>query len=335
MAAHLTTERTTTAPGLVAALVDSGIVAPEDRTRAIAIVDGRLAAAPSHDAPRSRILAEIAGYAGAILVVAAGALFLAANWRDLSTVTRVGTLIVGALLLAGAAVGTHVVRPATSSPGDLSVRRRLAGMFGIGAAALSAGALGAWLESRPSPHGAVFDGSVFAVFTVVAVAGYLLAPTVPGQIAVGFGMVTTYLNVTSGWGHGLTLVKALILVALGIGWLALAETGWWHERDTARLVGGAITLLGAHTPVFEDHLRGVAYLALALIGAAAFAVYLRVRAWPYLGIGVIGLTVAATETAVDYLPSATGAAAGLLVAGAMLLATSLVAMRLHRAAPQS
>ncbi|MFN8097962.1 MAG: hypothetical protein U0Q21_06700 [Dermatophilaceae bacterium] len=332
MATALTDARSSTAPGLVAALVDSGIIAPEDRGRAIVILDGRLART-AQETPRSRIFAEIAGYAGGILVVAAGAVFLAANWRDMSTPTRVGALIAGALVLAVAALGARLVRPATPSPGDLSVRRRLAAMLGIGAAVLSAGALGAWLESRPAPHAAVLDGSVFALFTAVALAGYLLAPTVPGQVAVGFGLVTAYLNGTADWSHGLALVKAAILVLIGIGWVVLGEAGWWHESQTARMVGGTLTLFGAQVPVFEDHWRGAAYVVLAVVGAAAFGVYLRVRAWPYLGIGVVGLTLAATEAAVDYLPSATGAATGLLVAGAMLLATSLLAMRLHRSAP--
>lgn len=48
---------------------------------------------------------------------------------------------------------------------------------------------------------------------------------------------------------------------------------------------------------------------------------------------MIGLTLAATEAAVDYLPGRAGAASGLLVAGAMLPATSVVAMRLHKVAP--
>jgi MFS family permease len=332
MNADQATARRRTAPGLVAALVDSGIVSAEDRSRAVEIVERELGPA-GEDAPRSRVLAEIAGYAGGILVVAAGGVFLAANWRNMSTGTRVGALLAGAFLLAVAAVATRLSPSAGTSTADADVRRRLAGAFGIGAAALSAGSLGAYLESRPQPHGTALDGTVFVVLTVVAFAGYLLAPTVPGQVAVGFGLLTAFLNITADWSASWVLVKAATLILFGVGWLALAERRWWHEPETARLVGGGLLLIGAEVPVFEAHWRGAAYLLLAVIGAAAFAVYLRVRAWPYLGIGVVGLTLAATEAAVDYLPSGTGAAAGLLVAGAMLLVTSLVAMRLHRGRP--
>jgi len=60
-----------------------------------------------------------------------------------------------------------------------------------------------------------------------------------------------------------------------------------------------------------------------------FATFVRLREWPYLAVGVIGLTLAATEAAVDFFDGS-GAAIGLLVAGSVLLITSLIAMRLRR-----
>lgn len=331
MNADQATARRRTAPGLVAALVDSGIVSAEDRSRAVEIVERELGPA-GEDAPRSRVLAEIAGYAGGILVVAAGAVFLAASWREMSLATRVGALLLGALVLAGAGLGARLT--GRDTPEDADVRRRLAGAFGIGSAALATGALGTYIEHQHHT-GDGWIALVFGAFTVLALGFYVLAPTVPGQAAVGFGVAATVLNATSGWSDGRTLIKTVILLALGIGWLALAELRWWREPETARVVGGALTLLGAETPVFEGRMQPLAYVLLALVGAVAFAAYVRVRAWPYLAIGVIGLTLAATQAAVDYLPGAAGAAAGLLVAGAMLLATSLLAMRLRKSAGES
>lgn len=162
MAARLT-HSGSTAPGLVAALVDSGIIAPEDRTRAIVILDGRLRNG-ADAAPRSKILAEMAGYAGGILVFTAGAVFLSANRQQMSTTARVGVLAVAALVLAAAALATRLSRPAAAAAADLDLRRRLAGIFGIGAAGLTAGEIGAYLESRPDLHGAALDGSAFAAF---------------------------------------------------------------------------------------------------------------------------------------------------------------------------
>jgi hypothetical protein len=243
MSAHLVERSSTKAPGLVAALVDSGIVAPEDRSRAIAILDHQLGRTAG-EAPRSKILAEIAGYAGGILVVAAGAVFLAASWREMSLATRVGALLLGALVLAGAALGARLT--GRDTPEDADVRRRLAGAFGIGSAALATGALGTYIEHQHHT-GDGWIALVFGAFTVLALGFYVLAPTVPGQAAVGFGVAATVLNATSGWSDGRTLIKTVILLALGIGWLALAELRWWREPDTARVVGGALSLLGAET----------------------------------------------------------------------------------------
>jgi len=109
------------------------------------------------------------------------------------------------------------------------------------------------------------------------------------------------------------------------------------SQSTALIVGSIIGVgifslpysLASYGPI------SLVAMAVATVGAVAFAAYVRVRVWPYLAIGVIGLTLAATQAAVDYLPGAAGAAAGLLVAGAMLLATSLLAMRLRKSAGES
>ena len=195
MSAHLVERSSTKATGLVAALVDSGIVAPEDRSRAIAILDHQLGRTAG-ETPRSKILAEIAGYAGGILVVAAGAVFLAASWREMSLATRVGALLLGALVLAGAGLGARLT--GRDTPEDADVRRRLAGAFGIGSAALATGALGTYIEHQHHT-GDGWIALVFGAFTVLALGFYVLAPTVPGQAAVGFGVAATVLNATSGY----------------------------------------------------------------------------------------------------------------------------------------
>lgn len=323
----------TAASEVVADLVAGGLIAPEESPRAVDIVQGRLGNRPAA-ASGSRIAAEIAGYVGGILVVAAGAVFLAASWDEMGLRTRCLSLLAGALVLAIAAVVTRATVSPTGAAADWDARRRLAGVFGIGAAALVAGTVGVWLDSRLDAATTHYEAVPFAAygsFAVLALAAYLFAPTVPGQAAIGFGATVATFSGTSLALDRPELLTAAVLLALGTAWLALAETGRWHEVETGRVVGGALTLIGAQSSAFGGDHAGLAYLLLAVVGIGAFAVYARFRAWPYLAVGVVGLTLAATEAAVAYIESDIGAAAGLLVAGAMLLVTSLVAMRLHRA----
>ncbi len=335
MEARLTDRNRTGAPvrDMVTALVQSGIIAPEDAPSAVTIVERRLgASAPA--ATGSRIAAEIAGYVGGILVIAAGAVFIAASWNDMGLATRCISLLLGALVLAIAAILTRTTLSHNATAADRAVRRRLAGAFGIGAAALVAGTVGVYLDQQVEPmsqHVELVPFAAYGSFTILALAAYLFAPSVPGQVATGIGAVIAIFSGSSLVLDRPELLHTILLLGLGIGWLALAETRRWHEVETGRVVGAAITLIGTQSAAFGPNHAGLAYLLLAVVGCVAFAVYARFRAWSYLAMGVIGLTLAATESAVDYIESGVGAAAGLLIAGAMLLATSLFAMRLRRA----
>ena len=74
-------ESGSTAPELVASLIDAGIIAPEDRARALALVSERLPTSTSEAAgPTSTLIATLAGYVGGILVLAAGGVFLSLPW---------------------------------------------------------------------------------------------------------------------------------------------------------------------------------------------------------------------------------------------------------------
>ena len=318
-----------TAPGIVTALVDSGIVAADDRERALAIVTQRLGTrrAPASGASNT-LLATLLGYVGGILVVAAGAVFISLQWNQMSVPTRILALAGSALVLA---IVTAVVRLTGEQPVE-SARRQLAGVLGLGASALAAGAHGVFLEDRLKPNTSVIPVWVFGLFTILAVLFYLFSPSLPGQLGIGFGLFILIASGGSALFDGSSLLQGIALLIIGLGWLALAEMGRWREDQTARLVGGALTLLGAQFPMFDgrDNRQILAYVLLTLVGVGAFAAYLRFREWPYLAMGVVGLTLAATEAAVDFIEGS-GAAVGLLVAGVVLLITSLLALRLRRA----
>jgi hypothetical protein len=59
-------------------------------------------------------------------------------------------------------------------------------------------------------------------------------------------------------------------------------------------------------------------------------VFMARPSWPYLAVGVIGVTLAVPEALLDWTEGSVGAAGVLLVSGATLLAASLLGLRLRR-----
>ncbi|MGH3331980.1 MAG: hypothetical protein ACRDPJ_11835, partial [Nocardioidaceae bacterium] len=125
------------------------------------------------------------------------------------------------------------------------------------------------------------------------------------------------------------LVFGLVVLAIGLVWLALAEKGVWREVLVARVIGAAIAVIGAQIPLGSDT-AWVAYVATALVAAAGFAMYVVTRAWPYLAVGVVGVTLAVPEALLDWFEGAMGPAGVLLAAGVTLLAASLLGLRLRQ-----
>ena len=89
---------------VVASLVRHGLVDPERVDEAHALVSSALSGPTAADTPLRRRLAEVAGYVGGALVVAAAVIFLTEEWATLSTTGRVSTLAVIGLVLFGSAV---------------------------------------------------------------------------------------------------------------------------------------------------------------------------------------------------------------------------------------
>ena len=88
-------------------------------------------------------------------------------------------------------------------------------------------------------------------------------------------------------------------------------------------------MLGAQFPVFDDP-AWPGYVATAVVGAAAFWMYVVTRAWPYLATGVIAVTLAVPEALSDWFEGALGAAGVLLATGVTLLVAALAGLRLRQ-----
>ena len=333
MSTPLHTGRDTRTLHRVSALVDEGLVESTRRDDAIGVVDRVLGGQSTQAGPLKRRLAELAGYVGGAFVISAAAIFLTAQWGSLGSGQRVLLSAGVAVLLAvaggsiGAATGAGF---SAIRSGQEPVRRRLTGALLTGAAGSAAGAVGVLFDWQypDTDTGAALTG--FAVLTVLSLVGYLVAPTVVGQLGVATGAMTSVALVVE-QSHGQGIAMGLGTIGLGLVWIVAAERGLWREIASARVIGCVLAVVGAQIPVWDlGDQRWVGYLALALVAAAAFATYVARPAWPYLAAGVIAVTLVIPEALIDWTDNALGPAGALLVAGLTLLTASLLGLRLRK-----
>ncbi len=317
----------------VAALVAAGLLDQAAADEAERVVEGCLAARTPAEAgvPLRRRLAEVAGYVGGAFVVGAAVLFFANTWTDLALAAQVGILWVIAVLLVvagGALTASAGGRTALREPAE-DVRRRLVSVLMTGAALAAAGGTGVWLDEALADEELVVLLAAL-VGLLVASAGYVLAASTVGQGAMAFA---AFMMIPAGLAvfyedFGPTAIGVLVL-ALGVIWLVVAEGGLWRELLPARVIGLVLALVGAQIPLGGDRLW-VGYGLTALVGAVAFAAYLARRAWPYLAAGVVGVTIAVPEAVDDIAGESLGAAGVLLATGLALLAAALLGLRLRQ-----
>jgi hypothetical protein len=317
---------------VVTALLDHGLLAAENRQQALAVVHRSLEGQGPPAAPLKRRFAELAGYLGGAFIVSAAAILSASRWPTLTEGEQVALLGGVALLLAvaGLAVGGMGAGIAALRGGVDPVRRRLCGVLLVGAAAAAGSAVGLHLARTSESFSTLPPAVGFGTLAAVALLGYLVAPTVLGQVAVAGGltvMVPTALEHTGGAGM---IPVGLIWLALGATWLVLAEREVWREVGSARVIGCVLALAGAQTPAFEYDDRWVGYLLLGLVAAAAFAAYVVRPAWPYLATGVVAVTLAVPQALLDWTDGAVGPAGVLLASGVTLLVASLLGLRLRK-----
>lgn len=319
---------------LVRALAERGLLPPDRRAEAVELVDQVLASQAVESSALKRRVAELAGYVGGAFVVSAAVIFLAAQWGVLTSSERVALLAGIAMVLgvaAAALVATADGGAAALRSGQDPVRRRLAGALLTGAAGSAAAAVGVLVDAaghRSDPAPAML---AFALLALLSFLGYVVAPTVLGQVAVAVGITTAVPLLFDELGDVHALGVGLLILGLGVLWLIATERGLWREVASARVIGCGLVLIGAHVPVFaEGNLRWTGYLGLAVVAIAAFAVYVVRPAWPYLAAGVVAVTLVVPEALLDWADNALGPAGVMLATGITLLAASLVGFRLRR-----
>ena len=328
-------------------LIEQGVI---DHGQADAVA-AALRTAEAGSGTRTR-LAEVLGYVGGGLVLAAVGTFMATAWDVLEIGTRTTLLSVVAAVLAAAGFGmaggpAMMRRSVEVAP----ARRRIGGtLFAL--AALSAAFAAAEAVGEALPPGFVPSAATWgsAVGLVVAAAAYVLLRSAPGLVAVwgmsaflvGFGMYEVVHELVGPDGGGSSFLTGpsqlassaagASLLLLGAAVCVLAVVGALRERGTAVGLGAVTSYTGAlmlETPV--DH---VAELAVAVALFTLFALWRSRTRGPgsALVFGVLTATVAIPRLVWELTDGEVSGAGVLLVAGAVLLISSAVGIRLRRRA---
>lgn len=293
-------------------------------TRGVLSVDQELAVrealedtgAPPRVADR---VAELAAYVGGGLVLGGAALVLGLSWKDMSRLTRVGVLgaataalVIAAVFLAGGLSSVRTVE---------HVRRRVVSALFSLAVVISAFTAATAVSSRE-----VVVGTTTGL--VIAVAAYLLVPTALAYLAVAAAAIGTVIAWTTEFAADIPLVVGVALFALGLTGVALSLVDFLRPKALALAAGAAIALFGAQQPLGSN--AWVTYGLTAGLAIACFVVYLGVHSTVLLVAGVVATTVVVPEVVWDLTDGAVGGGVVLLVAGAVLLATSLLSTWLRR-----
>ncbi|WP_280397913.1 DUF2157 domain-containing protein, partial [Nocardia carnea] len=307
------------APPALVDLVRRGVL---DENQLGAVVT---ALAQEHPRPApARLLAEIAAYAGAGLLLSGLVLILAESWDDMAKLGRFVLFVLVAFGLAVAGVATAggrrvLFRPAwrlLPAAGHTARTRLAAVLFALAAVSIAAAA------------GAVFDdGNVSTDLTWVyaavagllaAVAGYAALPSLLGlllcagfSVAAVHGVLGEFLEIDGD-------LTGLGVLALGLGWLGITRLGVVLDRWAGYVVGVVVAVTGAQTVDVFDQMR-LAYALTAVVAMVCFALYATDRSWVLSLGGAAALTVAAVEAVADWTGESAGASGAILVVGAVVL----------------
>lgn len=307
------------APAALRDLVDQGVL---DETQLTAVVS-----ALTHDRPRptpARLLAEIAAYAGAGLLMSGLVLILVESWDDMARLGRFVLFALVALGLTVAGVATAggrsvLLRAAWRSVPETghTARTRLAVVLFALAAAGVAAAVGSIVDNGDVSSDVTW---VYAAAggLVAAIAGYAALPSLLGlllcagfSVALVVGLLDEVLEIDDGW-------IGLGVLVLGFGWLGLTRVRAVLEVWAGYVAGVVLAVAGAQT---VEAFGGVwpSYALTAVVAVVCFGLYATDRSWVLVLGGAAALTLAAVEAVADWTGDSAGASGAILVVGAVVL----------------
>ena len=330
---------------IVDALVSAGLVEASQRDQ-VADVVASAGTAPAEGARVRSKLGEIAGYAGAALVVAAGVVFILQEWSNLSDNERVAWIGAMALILAVAGLITSFVGTGFAALREESgaARRRLAGTLYTGTAITAAIAVALEVGHIRTVSDRSFDSvwmavAAFGTVALVGLVGYVASPTIVGLLPVGvgsFALIPTVLELFNFQGGStFTVTMALLEIALALIWWGVSEIDLVSPRQFGLAIALVIGLIGAQMPVLNQDSPNLGYALTALVAVGAFIGYVARPAWAYLGAGVVSVTLVVPEALHDWTSGSIGTAGSVLLAGLALLGASQQSFKLRWGSAES
>lgn len=264
------------------------------------------------------VAVELLGYLGGTLAIVGATLLAARFWQDLNVSTRLLVLALVAVALwgAGAAIHEHA-DPALA---------RLRGVLWL----LSSAAV-AWFTAVLAVDALRLHDQAVALTTGLAVAVHAgglwwRRPRPLQQLACLAGVVATVggaIGVIGGQGTAV----GLGIWAVGLGWVALGWRELLPPAAVSLLGGAAVLLLGAQAVAGGWEGAGL-LLGLGSTGAL-LAAGTTGRRMALAGVGIAGVIAFLPATVVHFLPGTVGVPVLILLTGAVLLAVTLVLLRMR------
>jgi hypothetical protein len=283
------------------------------------------------DAPVRRIplVAELIGYVGVALVLAAAFVLLGEYFGDLSQGAQLAIATVAALVFFAAGWPLH----RTAEP----ALQRLAAVLWTVSIGAFAGALAIAFYGGSDPPESV--GPVVAIWAMTAAyAAVLLRIRASSLLQLGLlgALIATIVSagtwgVDEGWRWLEDVFPTAVTVVglvLATAWITLGRAGIISPQATAVALGAVIA---AGSPLA---LLGESVGVGLLVGVAVTAVLLATSVWlrsvPALILGAIGLFGYVTGCAVHFLADSAGLPLALLLSGLLLVGIALLTVRLGR-----
>jgi hypothetical protein len=278
---------------------------------------------------RIPLVAEVLGYVGAALVVAAGAVLFGERWTDLSRTVQL--LCLGGLTLLFLAPGWPLRRHAEPA------LRRLSGVLWTVSTCALAGFLAVLLVDRPSgsdvptwaPFAVAFGTAVYARLLLVAVGVSTSLQLALFGATLGAMAGAGAWAVEGGWGwleNNGDLMFATGLLVLAVSWLVAGRAGVLAPELTADVIG---TVGGFIAPlIVMGRWEGVATLLGVVVAAGLLATSVWLRSVAMLALAGIGLFAYLTAAIVYYLADSVGLPIALFASGVALVAVAVMVARL-------
>lgn len=268
--------------------------------------------------PLSRVLAEIAAYAGAGLLFGGIGLVFGSSWDELARLGRFALLavitavLVGAGLWAAGGPGALFVR----SRGPRTARYRLASaLFAL--TSVSVAGMVAVLGDEHSDNAAVL--ACLAGLAVAAL-GYAALPSVVTLLAAAFFSPIAVAAVLEEWANAETVWTCAGVLVVGGVWFALTRLGVIAETWAGYLFAIVISVIAAQSMAIDTD--GWSYAMTAVVAVVCFVLYVRQQSLVLVIGGGIALAIAITEAVADWTENELAAAVTVVVLGIVVLATA-------------